>query len=102
MLISVLQWTFSLSVVVLSVLAVYNSYRSRRNADPVLRGLYGARTNIFIGLTLSVLALVQMVLFTGSTVRVIVGAVFLLMGLFNLFAGIRNHSVFTKLRSSAR
>ncbi|WP_019004290.1 YtpI family protein [Cohnella laeviribosi] len=102
MLITVLQWTFSLLVVVLSVLAVYNSYRSRRNADPVLRGLYGARTNVFIGLTLIVLALIQMLLFTGSTLRVIVGSVFMLMGLFNLFAGIRNHSYFTKLRSSAR
>ena len=102
MLITVLQWTFSLLVVVLSALAVYNSYRSRRNADPVLRGLYGARTNVFIGLTLIVLALIQMLLFTGSTLRVIVGSVFMLMGLFNLFAGIRNHSYFTKLRSSAR
>jgi len=85
-----------------AVLSVVFSYRSRRSRDPNERGLYGARMNICIGLTLIFLALIQMVLFSGSTLRVIVGAVFLVLGLFNLFAGLRNHAFFTKRRSSAR
>ncbi|WP_027094006.1 YtpI family protein [Cohnella thermotolerans] len=100
--INALQWIFGLIVVATSVLSVYFSYRSRRSADPVLRGLYGARMNMCIGVTLIFLALIQMVLFSGSTLRVIVGSLFMLLGLFNLFAGMRNHSHFTKRRSSAR
>lgn len=100
--IQTLQWIFGLVVVVTSVLAVLFSFRSRRSRDPILRGLYGARMNMSIGTTLIFLALIQMVLFSGSTLRVIVGALFMVMGLFNLFAGMRNHSHFTKHRSSAR
>lgn len=100
--INALQWIFGLFVAVTAVLSLVFSYRSRRASDPILRGLNASRMNISIGLMLIFLALIQMVLFSGSTLRVIVGAVFLLMGLFNLFAGLRNHSYFTKHRSSAR
>ncbi|RUS44547.1 YtpI family protein [Cohnella sp. AR92] len=99
---SALQWTFGALVIVTSVLSVFYSYRSRRNSDAVMRGLYGAKMNICLGLTLILLALIQMLLFSGSTLRVIVGSIFFVMGLFNLFAGMRNHSHFTKHRSSAR
>jgi len=54
--------------------------------------------NIAMGVMLILLALIQMLLFAGSTLRVIVGAVFLLLGLFNLFAGLRNHSVYRSLK----
>jgi hypothetical protein len=50
-----------------------------------------------MGLMLILIAPVQMLIFTGSSVRVVVGAVFCLLGLFNLFAGLRNHSHFTRL-----
>jgi len=100
--ITALQWTFGLLVLVNAVLSVLFSYRSRRARDPIVRGLNGARMNICIGLTLIFLSLIQMVLFSGSTLRVIVGSLFLVLGLFNLFAGIRNHSIFTRHRSSAR
>ncbi|MBB6635916.1 YtpI family protein [Cohnella thailandensis] len=99
---SALQWILGALVILSSVLSVFFSYRSRRTANAVLRGLYGARMNICLGSTLILLALIQMLLFSGSTLRVIVGAVFLVLGLFNLFAGMRNHSHFTKHRSSAQ
>lgn len=100
--IQTLQWILGLAVVLTSVLSVYFSFRSRRSRDPIDRGLYGARMNVSIGLALVFLALIQMVLFSGSTLRVIVGALFMVTGLFNLFAGMRNHSHFTKHRSSGR
>jgi len=55
--------------------------------------------NISMGLMLIFMAMVQMLLFTGSTIRVIVGAVFIVVGLFNLFAGIRNHNSYAKMPS---
>ncbi|CAM3879605.1 YtpI family protein [Cohnella lubricantis] len=100
--INALQWIFGLIVAVSVVLSLVFSYRSRRSTDPISRGLNASRMNICIGLMLIFLALIQMVLFSGSTLRVIVGAVFMLLGLFNLFAGLRNHAHFTKHRSSAQ
>lgn len=100
--INALQWILGIIVAVTAVLSFIFSYRSRRSADPILRGLNASRMNICIGLMLIFLALIQMVLFSGSTLRVVVGAVFMLLGLFNLFAGLRNHAYFTRHRSSAQ
>jgi uncharacterized membrane protein len=61
-------------------------------------GLYTAKMNICMGLMLLFIATIQILLFEGSTVRVIVGSIFLLIGLFNLFAGLRNHSVYSRLK----
>ena len=83
-------------IVLSSVSSVVFSVSSRRATDGRLRGLYAARMNISMGLMLIFIALIQMFMFSGSTVRVIVGAIFLLIGLFNLFAGARNHAVFSR------
>lgn len=95
---AVLQWVLSIGVIASLAATVYYSLRYRRSADPKTRGLLSARMNIVMGIMLILLALIQMLLFTGSTIRVIVGAVFLLLGLFNLFAGLRNHSVYRSLK----
>ncbi|WP_370639113.1 YtpI family protein [Cohnella sp. REN36] len=96
-----LEWVLFLAILVSLSLSVLFSYRSRRHADQTMRGLYGARMNICIGLMLVLLAILQMFLYSGSTLRVIVGAMFLVLGIFNLFAGIRNHAYFKRRRSSA-
>jgi hypothetical protein len=57
-----------------------------------------AKMNISMGAMLISIAIIQLFLFTGSTVRVIVGAVMLLLGLFNLFAGIRNYSLYDRIK----
>ncbi|WP_376775476.1 YtpI family protein [Cohnella nanjingensis] len=95
------QWVLFLAILASLILSVVFSYRSRRNADQTLRGLYGARMNICMGLMLIFLAILQMFIYSGSTLRVIVGALFLVLGIFNLFAGLRNHSHFKRRRSSA-
>lgn len=77
--------------------SVLYSVRYRRTPDTRLRGLFNARMNISMGLMLILMAIIQMFLFSGSTVRVIIGAVFMLLGLFNLFAGLRNHAHFSRL-----
>jgi len=83
-------------IILSSLSSVVFSVRSRRSLDARLRGLYAARMNISMGLMLIFIALIQMFLFSGSTTRVVVGAVFLLLGLFNLFAGARNHTIYNR------
>ncbi|MDR9856449.1 MULTISPECIES: YtpI family protein [unclassified Paenibacillus] len=89
---------FALLVVSCICAALYSS-RSRRAKDARERGLYGAVTNIFMGLMLVMLALIAMFMFRGSTVAVIVEAVFLVLGAFNIFAGIRNRGYFHRMKS---
>lgn len=94
----ILQWLLSAGVFATLAATVYYSLRYRRTADPKTRGILQARMNIVMGIMLILLALIQMLLFTGSTVRVIIGAVFLLLGLFNLFAGLRNHGAYRSMK----
>jgi len=94
----ILQWILSIGVFATLAATVYYSLRYRRSEDRKTRGMLSARMNIAMGVMLILLALIQMLLFAGSTLRVIVGAVFLLLGLFNLFAGLRNHSVYRSLK----
>lgn len=79
--------------------SVFCSFKSHRSNEPRERGLYSARMNISLGIMLIILAVIQMLVFSGSTVRVIVGAVFMVIGCFNIFAGIRNHGYFTRMKS---
>ncbi|WP_353057690.1 YtpI family protein [Paenibacillus pasadenensis] len=88
-----LQWILIAGIIASSVFSVINSFRSRRSKDANQRALYAAKMNISMGVMLILIAFIQMFVYTGSTLRVIVGAVFMLLGLFNIFAGIRNRSV---------
>jgi multisubunit Na+/H+ antiporter MnhG subunit len=78
--------------------SLYNSFAARRSQDPIRRGLLSARMNIGMGTMLTLFAFIQLFLFQsaneGSTIRVIIGALFLLLGLFNIFAGLRNRKIF--------
>lgn len=95
--VNAIMWALGALIVISSLCSAYFSFRSRRSPDVRLRGLYAARMNVSMGLMLIFIALIQMFMFSGSTVRVIVGAVFLLLGLFNLYAGLRNHAHFNRL-----
>jgi len=72
------------------------SFRARRATDPTARGLNGARVNLSMGALLILASIVQFILFEPDTVRIIVGAAFLLLGLFNVFAGLRNHAYYRR------
>src|SRR5690606_5821776 len=87
-------------VAVCAILSVYFSFRYRRSIDAGLRGLQQARMNISMGIMLIAIALIQIFLFEANWLRSIIGAIFLLMGLFNLFAGIRNRKFFMRSRDS--
>lgn len=81
-------------VAVLLGFSFYYSYKTRRQADPDMRGLLQAKQNMAMGLMLTVLSVYPLYLMPGSTIRVLIGALFLVLGLFNLFAGIRNYAVY--------
>ena len=90
-----LQWILITGIALASVLSAVYSLRSRRSSDARLRALYAAKMNISMGIMLLLISLIQMFLYSGSTLRVIIGAVFMLLGLFNIFAGLRNRSIIT-------
>jgi hypothetical protein len=72
-------------------LAVFYSYRYRRLTNEVQRGINAAKMNISMGFMLVFMAILQIFLFEANTLRTILGAIFLLLGLFNFFSGVRNH-----------
>ncbi|WP_199615687.1 YtpI family protein [Paenibacillus alkalitolerans] len=94
-----LTYVFYAAIVLTSALSVFFSFRSRRAADPVRRGLNAARMNISMGTLLICMALVQWFLFEPDTIRIVIGSVFIVIGLFNLFAGLRSYGHFSRLSS---
>lgn len=82
-----------------AILSVIYSFRYRRATDPTIRGLHQAHMNISMGIMLIAIALIQILLFEANWLRTIIGAIFLLMGLFNLFAGIRNRRIFSNIQA---
>lgn len=92
-----LQYFIFAAVLFCSLSSVYYSVRSRKAESMRQRGIFAARTNIFMGLMLTLIAFTQLFLFISSYIRMGVGVVFLLLGLFNLFAGIRNHNLYSKV-----
>jgi hypothetical protein len=94
--------TFLIIVILAALCAsVYFSFRYRTMKSPKGRGLNAANMNISMGIMLIAISGVQLLLFTGSTLRVIVGLVMFLLGLFNLFAGIRNRSVYVRMKEQS-
>lgn len=90
--------TLLVAVILITLFAsVYFSFKYRRQTSRRARGLDAAKMNISMGIMLIAISLVQLLLFTGSSTRVVIGAIFLLLGLFNLFAGIRNHAMFKRM-----
>ncbi|MFD0673423.1 YtpI family protein [Cohnella sp. GCM10027633] len=92
-----LQIILALLVVATLALSAFYSFKSRRTADGRWRGLFASRMNINMGLMLIFLSILLLTMFSGSSVRVVVSSLFLLLGLFNLFAGIRNRSHYSRL-----
>jgi heme/copper-type cytochrome/quinol oxidase subunit 2 len=94
--------TILMAIIVLTLFgSVYFSFKYRSQTDHKLRGLFAAKMNMSMGIMMIAISFIQMLLFSGSTVRVVIGAVFLLIGLFNLFAGIRNHGFFSRMKSNS-
>lgn|SRR6476620_10407258 len=96
--VNALHWIIVVLICLTSLMSVYFSYKARRASDMRQRGIFSARLNMCMGVMLVFVALFMMLAFTGSTVKVIISGLILVIGLFNLFAGIRNNSVYRSMR----
>lgn len=85
-------------IFLLLAFTIFYSFKYRRQREAVPRGLYQARMNISMGGALVMLAIYILFLIPGTYATMIVGVIFLLLGSFNLFAGIRNHALFNARR----
>lgn len=89
------------AVLVLSVIAAaLYSIRARRMPDPIDRGIFLASMNICMGVMLVALAFISMLMFSGSTPAVIVEAAFMVLGAFNIFAGLRSKNFYSRQKSA--
>lgn len=89
-----LQYIHNVSFILTFGFSIYYSVKFRREREPDHKGLLQAKQNISMGIMLTLLALYPLLLISGSSVGIAIGAMFLLIGLFNLFAGIRNHTIY--------
>jgi uncharacterized membrane protein len=88
---------FVLLVIFVIGAAVF-SLSSRRALNPQDKGLKRSVMNVMLGAMLVTLSLISMFLFRGSTVNIIVEAAFLLIGVFNIFSGLRSYSYYSRSR----
>ncbi|MHA7964331.1 YtpI family protein [Paenibacillus sp. CAU 1782] len=89
-----ISWVLSPLILISLGFSAFYSIKTRRSQEPGNRGLYQARTNIAMGAMLIFIAAVQLFLSGESTLRIVIGALFGVIGLFNVFAGLRNHGIY--------
>ncbi|RIX46335.1 hypothetical protein D3P08_26390 [Paenibacillus nanensis] len=88
------------AILITLALSVYFSWKSRRSPDMQTRGMHAARTNISMGFMLIFFASVLLFLSEDSTLRIVIGGLFIALGVFNLFAGLKNLSVYRSMTQS--
>lgn len=96
--VSTLHWLIVIVIIGASLFSVFYSFKARRTTDMRQRGMYAARMNMCMGIMLVFIALFVMLAYNGSTIKVIIGALFIVLGLFNLFAGLRNNSIYRSMK----
>lgn len=94
------SWIVYSLIILQLIITVYYSFRARRQADPLKRGLYFARMNIMIGVLFITLSLAQLFGTPYNFLLIGFAILVLLVGLYNLFVGIRNHGVYTRMLNS--
>ncbi|MFS0870044.1 YtpI family protein [Paenibacillus xylanilyticus] len=102
MLIDVLKYALIAIFAIAMVCSALNSIRSHRATNTADAGLYRSWTNIWMGGMLVVLSVILMFVFTGSSLSIVVEALFLIIGAYNLFAGLRNRSYYVRLQEHSR
>lgn len=93
---STVQIVLSTLIIVTLLFSVFYSFRHRRETDPKRRGQLAAKMNIAMGLMLIIIAITQLFFFSDMIARRIFGTICLLLGLWNLFAGVRNYIHFNR------
>ncbi len=90
------QMLFYLIIAAFFGSSIFYSVRYRRQQQRELRGVYMAKMNVSLGFLLVFIAIIQFFMFPASSLRILIGLLFFLLGLFNLFSGLRNHAYFMR------
>ncbi len=77
-------------ILIALITTVFYSFRSRTQKDPLTRAILTSKMNIAMGFMLVSMAMLQIFLFEANNLRTALGIIFLLLGLFNFFSGVRN------------
>jgi hypothetical protein len=88
---SLLSFFLTFAILLSLIFTVFYSYRSRTHKDTYKRAVFAAKMNISMGFMLVFMAMLQIFLFDANTMRTILGIIFLLLGLFNFFSGVRSY-----------
>lgn len=96
-----IQWVLFPVILITLALSAFFSLRARRSSDSLARGLNSARMNISMGIMLIFIAGIQLFLSNESTLRIVIGAIFIVIGVFNLFAGLRNLGAYRAMGRNA-
>jgi len=99
--IMIIKYLLFILLVIFVIGAAFFSTASRRATDPVEKGQKRSVMNVLMGAMLVDLALMAMFLFHGSTLNIIIEAAFLIIGLFNIFSGIRSNTYYSRLKSGS-
>lgn len=92
----IVQNVLYILAVLFMLASIFYSFKQRRADSPKAQGLAASKMNISMGMMLLLLGSIQLFLNTQSWIHFTVGVIFTLLGLFNLFAGIRNHNAFRR------
>lgn len=90
----VLSSITSVLIFISLLFSITYSIRSRQAKEPILKGILTGKLNISMGAMLIFISIIQLIYSNESTLRIVLGAIFLLLGLFNLFAGLRSLSFY--------
>lgn len=94
--IMLIKYALFVLLVVFMIGAAYYSFSSRKAQDSLDKGKKRAVMNVLLGAMLVTLSLMAMFIFRGSTVNIMVEAVFLLIGAFNIFSGLRSYGLYNR------
>ncbi len=97
----ILQYIHNFLFLITIGFSIFYSVKYRRERNPNYKGFMQAKLNISMGIMLTLLSLYPLLIIAGSSVGIVIGAMFLLIGLFNLFAGIRNWTIYKARLGSA-
>lgn len=92
----VIQYLLYAAALIGGALSISYSIRARQQKNAPQRGSLTAKMNISMGVTMTAIALIQLFLFPYSTVRIVVGVLFLGLGIVNLGFGTKHLRYFQR------
>lgn len=94
---SMLNMIVAASIIGVSIVSVFYSFKMRRERELNQRGYYQAINNMWLGVAMLLVGYIFIISFSSGTVKIIIVTLLALLGLFNLYAGTLNYFKFKRL-----